>query len=378
MSTARHGGNGIRLFIGEPIEHASDRDVLVTVCDALEKGTGWAYIFANFNVNGRQVDVAVFSATTTLVIEAKGYTQPIKGGVNGSWTQVGPYGSRQLRNGYTQALGAKNALRDAMAELFGALSGYPNALLGITPAIPSGSSLPPSDFKVITGGLDEIEIALSTMSGALLSEERCQVLADHLNLERVSGRDAAIHETVLLSERTVSSYESAFLEFHGPIGARLAEDQYHLGDKLISASKILEMAMSSQSALLIRGPSGCGKSLLSSRIATECIQFGVLPIHIEGKNFEGKLQKIMDVELRLLGTSVSNLLRASRLLVKHIVLFLDGYNECPESLQIALTRSLQAFSLRYGAGTVITSQGPLAKQELLSVEEIQVTPPHQH
>ncbi|MGI8473258.1 NERD domain-containing protein [Pectobacterium brasiliense] len=375
MSTARHGGNGIRLFIGEPIEHASDRDVLVTVCDALEKGTGWAYIFANFNVNGRQVDVAVFSATTTLVIEAKGYTQPIKGGVNGSWTQVGPYGSRQLRNGYSQALGAKNALRDAMAELFGALSGYPNALLGITPAIPSGSSLPPSDFKVITGGLDEIEIALSTMSGALLSEERCQVLADHFNLESVSGRDAAIHETVLLSERTVSSYESAFLEFHGPIGARLAEDQYHLGGKLISASKILEMAMSSQSTLLIRGPSGCGKSLLSSRIATECIQFGVLPIHIEGKNFEGKLQKIMDVELRLLGTSVSNLLRASRLLVKHIVLFLDGYNECPESLQIALTRSLQAFSLRYGAGTVITSQGPLAKQELLSVEEIQVTPP---
>lgn len=78
MSTARHYGNGIRLFIGERIEHASDRDVLVTVCDILEKGIGWAYIFANFNVNGRQVDVAVFSATTTLVIEAKGYTLPIK------------------------------------------------------------------------------------------------------------------------------------------------------------------------------------------------------------------------------------------------------------------------------------------------------------
>lgn len=375
MSTARHGGNNIRLFIGEPIEHASDRDILVTVYDALEKGTEWVYIFANFNVNGRQVDIAVFSAITTLVIEAKGYLQPIEGGVNGSWTQIGPYGSRQLRNGYTQVLSAKNALRDAMTELFGALSGYPNALLAITPAIPSGSSLPPSDFKVITGGLDEIKTALSTMSGALLSEEQCQMLADHLNLERVSGRDAAIHETVLLSERTVSSYESTFLEFHGPIGTRLAEDQYQLGDKLISASKVLEMAMSSQSALLIRGPSGCGKSLLSSRIATECIQFGVLPIHIEGKNFEGKLQKIIDVELRLLGTSVRNLLRASSLLVKHIILFLDGYNECPESLQIALTRTLQVFSLRYGAGIVITSQGPLAKQELLSIEEIQVTPP---
>lgn len=375
MSTARHYGNGIRLFIGERIEHASDRDVLITVCDVLEKGTGWAYIFANFNVNGRQVDVAVFSATTTLVIEAKGYTLPIKGGVNGRWTQVGPYGSRKLRNGYTQALDAKNALRDSMGELFGTFSGYPNALLAIAPAIPSGSSLPPSDFKIKTGGLDTIELALSTKSGALLSEEQCQEFAAHLNLERVSGRDAAIHETMLLSERTVSRYEAAFLEFHGPIGTRLAEDQYYLGDKVILTSNILKMAMLSQSALLIRGPSGCGKSLLSSRIAKECTQFGVLPIHIQGKNFEGKLQKIIDVELRLLGTSVRDLLRASSLLSRHIVLFLDGYNECPEHLQVALTRSIQAFSLRFGAGIVITSQGALARPELLLVEEIQVRPP---
>lgn len=375
MSTARHYENGIRLFIGERIEHASDRDVLVTVCDILEKGTGWAYIFANFNVNGRQVDVAVFSATTTLIIEAKGYTLPIKGGVNGRWTQVGPYGSRKLRNGYTQALDAKNALRDSMVELFGTLSGYPNALLAITPAIPSGSSLPPSDFKVKSGGLDAIKIALGSISEALLSEDQCQALAAHLNLEGVSGIDAAIDETVLISERTVSCYESAFLEYHGPTGARLLQDQYLLDDKLISASNILKKAMSSQSALLIRGPSGCGKSLLSARIATECMQAGLLPIHIQGKDFEGKLQKIIDAELLLLGASVRDVLRASRLLVRHIVLFIDGYNECPEHLQIALTRSIQAFSLRYGAGVVITSQGALARQELLPVEEIQVRPP---
>ncbi|HBR1278834.1 TPA: NERD domain-containing protein [Klebsiella pneumoniae] len=224
MSTARRNGNRVRLFIGERIEHASDRDVLVTVCDALEKGSEWAYIFANFNVNGRQVDVAVFSATTTLVIEAKGYTQPIKGSVNGRWTQAGAYGSRQLRNGYTQALGAKNALRDAMAALFSDLTGYPNALLAITPVIPSGSSLPPSDFKVVTGGLDAIKISLSSRSGALLNEVQCQALAAHLSLERISERDAAIHETVLISEQTVSSYKSAFLEYHGPTGARLVED----------------------------------------------------------------------------------------------------------------------------------------------------------
>lgn len=81
MSAAHHSGDGIRLFIGERIEHDSDRKVLIAVCDFLENTTEWAYIFANFNVNGRQVDVAVFSATTTLVIEAKGYTQPVMGSV---------------------------------------------------------------------------------------------------------------------------------------------------------------------------------------------------------------------------------------------------------------------------------------------------------
>ncbi|EOF4703868.1 hypothetical protein B9L20_00340 [Serratia marcescens] len=375
MGATRHDTDDIRLFIGERIEHASDREVLATVCDALEKGTEWAYIFANFNVNGRQVDVVVFSGTTTLVIEAKGYTQPVMGGVNGSWTQVGSYGSRKLRNGYTQALDAKNVLRDAVAGLFGTISGYPNALLAIAPSIPSGSSLPPSDFKVSIGGQDVIEAVLSATSGALLSEKQCEALAAHFGLERVSGRDAAIHEAVLTSERTLLRYESSFLEFHGPTGKRLENDQYNLDDRLISASEVLEKALLSRSALLIRGPSGCGKSLLSARIATECLHAGVLPIHIQGKDFEGKLQKIIDAELGLLGTSARDLLSAGRHLGRQLVLFLDGYNECPEPLRTVLTRALQAFSLRYGAGIVLTSQGALDRQDLLSIEEILVSPP---
>lgn len=375
MNTALHYGGGIRLFIGDRIEHASDREILVNVYDVLKNSAEWAYIFANFNVSGRQVDVAIFSSTTTLVIEAKGYTQPVKGGVNGSWTQVGPYGSRKLRNGYMQALDAKNALRDVMAGLFGPFPGYPNALLAIAPAIPSGSSLPPGDFKVSIGGQDAVEIALGATSGALLSEERCEALAAHLGLERVSGRDAAIHEAVLASERILLRYESSFLEFHGPTGKRLEDDQYNLGDKLISVSGVLEKALLSRSALLIRGPSGCGKSLLSARIATECLQAGVLPIYIQGKDFEGKLQKIIDAELGLLGTSARDLLSASRHLGRQLVLFLDGYNECPEPLRTVLTRALQAFSLRYGAGIVLTSQGALARHELLSIEEILVSPP---
>lgn len=375
MSAPSRLRDDAHLFIGARIEHASEREVLAAVCDGLDKGSGWICIFANFNVNGRQIDLAIFSATTTLVIEAKRYTQPVEGGVNGSWNQIGAHGTRKIRNGYMQALEAKNALRDAIAGLFGPVSGYPNSLLAITPAIPLDSKLPPSDFKVFIGGTNAVEVALGKTSGALLSNQQCEALAAHLGLERVSGGDSALDDAVLASERLLSMYASSFMDLHEPTGARLKDDQYRLGQELISPSEIFEIARLSRSTLLIRGPSGCGKSLLSTRIATECLGAGALPVYIQGKDFEGKLQKVLDAELGLLGTSTRDLVSASRRLGRPLVLFLDGYNECPTHLHTALTRALQAFSLRYGAGIVLTSQGVIARKELLSVEEIVVSPP---
>lgn len=375
MSAGHLSRQDIRLYIGEPLEHASDCQALTAICEALEKSHGWAYVFANFNVEGRQIDVAVFSEIGTLVVEAKGYVQPVKGGVNGNWTQVGPYGTRNLRNGYAQVLGAKNALRDAITGLFGPLVGYPNALLALVPAVPPGSSLPASDFKVSIGGLDVLEDALSTASGLLLSEDQCKALAAHLSLEPVSGCDAAMHEDVLSADRLLTRYESAFLGFHGPVGDRLLEDEYQLCGDHIGAGKVLEIAFGSRAALLVQGPSGCGKSLLSASIATQAFKKGVLPIHIQGKDFEGKIHRVLDTELGLLGSSFRELLRLSRIRGKQLVLFLDGYNECPESFRTTLTRSLRAFSLRYGAGVVLTSQDVLNRQELLSVEAVLVQPP---
>lgn len=67
----------IRIFIGARLEHKSEHDCLRAVHAALMQSHRWAYVFANFNVSGRQLDLAIFTETTTLVIEAKGYAQPI-------------------------------------------------------------------------------------------------------------------------------------------------------------------------------------------------------------------------------------------------------------------------------------------------------------
>lgn len=375
MTAAAAPEQSTRLYIGERIEHASDAGALSAVHQALAVRGEWAYIFANFHVRGRQIDLAVFTATTTLVIEAKQYTQPVQGGVNGNWTQIGPYGTRNLRNGYAQALDAKNALRDAMAEVFGSLTGYPNALLAVVPQPPLGSSLPPSDFKVSVGGLDTARDALTKRSGALLSRAQCEAFATYLKLEAVSGPDGAIEEEVLSAERALAKYLSAFQAFHEPTSSRLLEDQYFLDDAPVDVVKVQKMALESRAAVLIRGPSGCGKSLLSSSLATQGLKEGVLPIHIQGKDFDGKLHKAIDGELGLLGITWRDMLRMSRILDRQLVLFLDGYNECPEPLRTTLTRSLRAFSLRYGAGIVISSQEALARQELLTIQEVEVRPP---
>jgi len=375
MTAAGAPERSTRLFIGERIEHASDVAALSAVHQALVTRGEWAYIFANFHVRGRQIDLAVFTATTTLVIEGKHYTQPVRGGVNGNWTQIGPYGTRNLRNGYAQALDAKNALRDAMAGVFGPLPGYPNALLAVIPQPPLGSSLPSSDFKVSVGGLDAVRDALTKRSGALLSRAKCEAFAVSLKLVVVSGPDAAVQGEVLGAERLFAKYQSAFQAFHGPIGSSLLEDQYWLDDDTVDAAKVRNVALESRAAVLICGPSGCGKSLLSSSIATQGLQEGVLPIHIQGKDFEGKLRKAIDAELGLLGVAWRDMPRMSRILDKQLVLFLDGYNECPELLRTTLTRSLRAFSLRYGAGIVITSQAVPARQDLLTIEEIDVRCP---
>lgn len=375
MTAAPAPEQSTRLYIGECIEHVSDASVLSAVHQALAVRGEWAYIFANFHVRGRQIDLAVFTATNTLVIEAKQYTQPVQGGVNGNWTQIGPYGTRNLRNGYTQALDAKNAMRDAMAEVCGPLTGYPNALLAVVPQPPLGSSLPSGDFKVSVGGLDTARDALTKRSGALLSRAQCEAFAASLKLEAVSGPDGAIQEEVLGAERTLAKYQSAFQAFHEPVGSRLLEDQYWLDDDPVDAVRVERMAVESPAAILIRGPSGCGKSLLSSSLATKGLKRGVLPIHIQGKDFDGKLHKAIDGELGLLGIAWRDMLRMSRILDRQLVLFLDGYNECPEPLRTTLTRSLRAFSLRYGAGIVISSQEALARQELLTIQEVEVRQP---
>jgi hypothetical protein len=357
------------------LEHQSEYEALRAVFAALTQSHCGAHVFANFNVSGRQVDLAVFTDTTTLVVEAKGYTHAVRGGMNGPWEQRGSYGARKIGNAYDQALGIKNALRDEMQKI-AQVVGYPNGLVAIIPDVPANSEVTSGDFKVAVGGEREIARMLSQRSGAVFTEAMCDALVVRLHLEPVASVDAALDNRVLLATRASAAYLTAFAEFYGPPAASLLGDQYeHRGSK-IELAEVQSMTADGVDGVLVKGPSGCGKTLLATSCAISCMGRYCFPIFVSAKDFDGRLQNLLDREIGLLTSlSARSIISASRVLGKRIILFLDGYNECGDDLKIALTRSLRAFALRFGSGLFITTQHDLSRTELLSLKTIAVKHP---
>lgn len=365
----------IRIFIGEPVQNRSEHDSLRAVCEALAQMRSWAYIFTNFHAAGRQIDLAVFTEKTTLVIEAKGYTLPVRGGVNGQWEQLGAYGARKIGNAYLQALNAKNALRDEMQRI-NQIDGYPNGLVAVAPIVPGGSALASGDFKVTVAGLDQIAQLLTRPSGALLTQDLCETLARQLGLEAVASADAALDDKVLVAERSCDKYLKAFGDFYGPLAVELVDDQYKCGVLEIGPARVKSMVTGGDAGVLIHGPSGCGKTLLATSCAISCIAADCIPIFVSAKNFDGEFQRLLDREVALLNArSASSIITAGRLLCKRVSLFLDGYNECRDDLKVSLTRSLKAFVLRYGAGVIVSTQQDLVRADLLTTKTVFVKRP---
>lgn len=73
------------LYIGALIERGSDRAVLKEVLSLLARDHRDAVVLANAHLGGRQIDLIVGLEEMALVVEAKGFHRPVRGGVNGAW-----------------------------------------------------------------------------------------------------------------------------------------------------------------------------------------------------------------------------------------------------------------------------------------------------
>ncbi len=96
---------GVEIYIGSLIEHASDRAVLGHVVSYLTANKIDAIILANVEIKGRQIDLILALPELTLVIEAKASANPLRGGPNGKWEVKVPSGWKKINNGSCRVSG---------------------------------------------------------------------------------------------------------------------------------------------------------------------------------------------------------------------------------------------------------------------------------
>jgi Nuclease-related domain len=356
----------IEIFIGAPIEHASERAALARAVEFLTAQGISAVIIANVNLKTRQIDLLIALDQGVLVVEAKAFASMMRGGENGLWELRLASGRwKRIPNAYRQTIDEKLALRDAMAEFAGGAVPYPDAALVFTPAIPAGSSIPPSDFKVTIGGIGELPTAIQSVKRHGWSFDQWRAFAKHHQLVPVSSVEAALSPVLLDAELLLTAYGEAFADTYGAPAAELVAISCQCESELQSSDAVLERSGADSSVLLV-GPSGCGKTLLSYKMAIAALARGCVPIILPAKDFEGSLRDVANREATLLGApSAQAILSAARRLDRQLLLVVDGYNECTPAERQRLTRSMAAAVKRYDAQAVLSSQSPLERDDLL-------------
>ncbi|MBB3759558.1 NERD domain-containing protein [Xanthomonas arboricola] len=371
------GAATIELYVGSAIEHASERDVLAALVEHLTSTDGWSAIFANIHVGGRQIDFLVATDSLTLIVEAKHFSRRIRGQKNGQWQMHGSGGVwRSVGNPYRQALEAKNALRDQLCASHGEMPGYPDACVVFAPALPTGSDVPASDFKVSIISAGAFAEVTGKRSGLLLSRQQWVAFAQELGLQRVQTPDAACDARLLEQEALLAAYRSQFLRTYAPDVGSLKSDRYEFGAEELDAIGVADRVAQNDEDLLILGPSGCGKTLLAKKIGIHCLERGHVPMFLQGKYFAGTLGESMGREAGLLGApSAARLILAAKANGRPLVLILDGYNECPAAEQLVLTRSLAAAARRYGTRLIVSAQVDIVRPDLIDASRVVVSEP---
>ncbi len=366
----------IEIFIGASIEYASEQTTLKRACEFLSAHGIPAVILANVNLADRQIDLVIAIDRAALVVESKGFTSAVRGGQNGDWEAHLASGVwKKFANPYLQAHGEKLALRDAMRSFAGADVPYPNAALVFVPAVPPRSTIPPSDFKVSIGGLDELPAFITSMKRDGWSLDQWRAFAAHHRLLAVSSIDAALSPQLLDAEQLLSAYGAAFIGTYGGSASEMVPVSCVCESDELSSAVVLERSVQDDNILLM-GPSGCGKSLLSYCIGLAALARGNVPIVLPAKDFEGNLRDVVNREVALLDArSAAAVISAARQLNRRLMLVVDGYNECTPGERQRLTRSIAAAAKRYHARAVISSRVPLERGDLLPARSYTVQIP---
>ena len=363
------------LYIGSPIAHASERAVLKRVLDLVSRDGRPAVVLANISMEACQIDFVVGLSELALVIEAKGFARPIRGGENGPWQVQAISGDwEDFRNPYVQARDAALVLRDAMRSFGGGDVPYPAAAVTFVPRIPHGSKVYRGDFKVSVAGLDGLEAALRTRRESAWSIDHWKSFAERLRLVPVDSITAACDERLAEAEALLRQYSAAYSRAYiHP--EKVVPFPCRSGGEAVSSDEMVRLVTEHRANIMIQGPSGCGKTLLAGQAGHDFFQHGGVAITIPVKHYSGDINAVLNRELGLLcGVSAATALGAARRLKRPLLFVVDGYNECATPDRPLLTQAIAALARRYEANLLVTSQCPLVRGDLLPLHPVEVPP----
>ena len=363
------------LYIGSPIAHASERAVLKQVLDLISRDGRPAVVLANISLGARQIDFVVGLNDLALVIEAKGFTRPIRGGENGPWqVQVTSDDWKDFRNPYVQARDAALELRDAMRSFGGGDVPYPAAAVIFVPRIPHGSKVYKGDFKVSVTGLDGLEAALRARQESAWSIGHWKSFAQRLRLVPVDSITVACDERLAEAEALLRQYSTAHSgAYTHP--ERVVPFPCRSGGEAVTSDEVVRLVTERRADILIQGPSGCGKTLLAGQAGRDFFQHGGVAITIPVKHYSGDINAVLNRELGLLcGVPAATALGAARRLNRPLLFVVDGYNECATPDRPPLTQAIVALARKYEANLLVTSQCPLVRGDLLPLHPVEVPP----
>lgn len=339
-----------KIFVGAQIDQGSERVFLEFITKRLIEQQVPFIILANVHLEGRQIDCIVATEQTVSVVEVKSSYLPVRGDLNGKWSQLQASGVwRDYTNAYQQALSGKNALRDAMRTVKPVNGFYPDGYVVFTSGLPSGSEVTSGDFKISVTALDQFLSKFKLHGNSEWSINDWEVFAAKFKMMPVSLAEVLGSPEDRKQQDIIYHYCSSLVtEYEKDANCWLRENSDQ-------PSKLLATATSGVGCI-ITGPSGCGKSLLARWIAVQMAKEGNPTFFFAAKNFNGSWAEFIRREVALISDqSPSELLRAISLVNKPVFLILDGANELGARRHDAL-RGIRALARRIGAILIITSQ----------------------
>ena len=222
----------IRVFVGDLIGDPTELAFIESFTKALKQSGKSATLLANFQCAGRQIDCVVATDSSAALFEIKSSVTPLRGDINGAWEKQKPDGNWAVyKNGYQQALNAKNRLRDEMGRFDAIESYYPSAFVVFPFGVPVGSELTEGDYKVAVGGNDLAERWLAEHGGLTWSQDDWTGFAKRLSLRRVDLASVLAGPKNEKQRETLARYMSAFQDEHGAPGSRNRKTRSHRFEK---------------------------------------------------------------------------------------------------------------------------------------------------